>query len=390
MAKKEKNQLFRQFFESEKAGGLTLIFFTLVSLIVSNSSFGEHYFHFWESSVGGMSVEQWVNDALMAVFFLLIGLELKHEFKDGELSSFKTAALPGISAIGGMLVPAAFYIFFNAGQTSEHGFGIPMATDIAFALGILSLLGDRVPLSLKVFLTALAVIDDLGAVLVIAIFYTQTIYWIYLAVALGLFVAMLILNKMKVTNLLIYLPFGIAMWYCMHHSGVHATIAGVLFAFALPSFQKGKAKNPSELLQKWLHYPVPFIILPLFALANTAVLIGDDWQSSFSEPVGLGILIGLVLGKPIGIVLFAFLAVLLKVCALPSGVKWKQLLGAGILGGIGFTMSIFVTILAFDHEKTIASAKFCILISSLVAAILGLVWLYLVLPSPKKKLPKKA
>ncbi len=265
-----------------------------------------------------------------------------------------------------------------------------MATDIAFALGILSLLGSRVPLSLKVFLTALAVIDDLGAILVIAVFYSKTILWIYLGIALALFLLMLALNKLKVTSLLIYLPIGIGMWYFMHHSGVHATIAGVLFAFALPSYDLTGKISPSETLQKTLHYPVPYVILPLFALANTAIVVSSDWQNSLTTDVGLGIIIGLALGKPIGIFLFSFLAVKLKFAAKPKGSSWIQLIGVGVLGGIGFTMSIFVTLLAFNDPVTIGQGKFCILISSLIAAFIGLVWLHFSLPKARIRHTQKS
>ena len=383
-----KRRIFKAFFQSEKSGGLTLIFFTAVSLMLANSNWGENYIRFWETSIGGMRLEHWINDALMAIFFLLIGLELKREFKDGELSSLKNASLPVISALGGMLVPAFFFILFNIGKSGISGFGIPMATDIAFALGVLSLLGSRVPTSLKVFLTALAVIDDLGAILVIAIFYSKTIFWLNLIIAIGLFGLMLLLNKLRVVSLMIYVPIGIAMWYFMHHSGVHATIAGVLFAFALPSYEKKSRKNPSEILQKMLHYPVPFVILPLFALANTAIPVSSGWEKSFTSDVGLGIITGLVLGKPIGIFLFSFLAIQLKLATQPKYSNWIQLAGVGILGGIGFTMSIFVTLLAFDHPETISQGKFCILISSLTAALIGLTWLHFSLP--KRRLKKNS
>lgn len=375
MTRTKQNNLFKQFFESEKSGGLTLIFFTVLSVILANSSIGENYIHFWEKDLGPMKIEHWVNDVLMSIFFLLIGLELKREFRDGELSNLKSATLPIVAAIGGMAVPALIFAVFNFGTPSIGGFGIPMATDIAFALGILSLIGNRVPLSLKVFLTALAVIDDLGAVLVIAIFYTKTIAWLYLALSLGIFVLLLVLNKLKIVSLLIYIPLGIVMWCCMHHSGVHSTIAGVLFAFALPSYDKESKVNPSELLQKLLHIPVPYVILPIFALANTAIPISGNWQDSFIEPVGLGIIFGLVLGKPVGIFMFSWLAIKLNWAARPSSSRWMQLVGVGILGGIGFTMSIFVTILAFDNHQTIDNAKFCILVSSVLAAVIGLIWL---------------
>jgi NhaA family Na+:H+ antiporter len=382
MKKQRRNNLFKQFFESEKSGGLTLIFFTLLSLFLANTEHSSAYVHFWEKDLGPMKIEHWVNDVLMSIFFLLIGLELKREFKEGELSSWKNASLPIFSALGGMIVPALIFIGFNFYQGTITGFGIPMATDIAFALGILSLLGNRVPLSLKIFLTALAVIDDLGAVLVIAIFYTSTIVWLYLGLAVAIFGLMLVLNKLKVVSLLLYLPLGILMWYFMHHSGVHSTIAGVLFAFALPSEDVEDRTDPSELLQKALHIPVPYIILPVFALANTAIPFTSGLDNSFVETVGAGVFAGLVLGKPLGIFLFAFAAVKLKLSSLPNKVNWTKLIGVGILGGIGFTMSIFVTMLAFEDEQMINKTKIIVLVSSLAASIIGLIWLRLTL---KKK-----
>ncbi len=382
MKKQRRNNLFKQFFESEKSGGLTLIFFTLLSLFLANTEYSSAYVHFWEKDLGPMKIEHWVNDVLMSIFFLLIGLELKREFKEGELSSWKNASLPIFSALGGMIVPALIFIGFNFYQGTITGFGIPMATDIAFALGILSLLGNRVPLSLKIFLTALAVIDDLGAVLVIAIFYTSTIVWLYLGLAVAIFGLMLVLNKLKVVSLLLYLPLGILMWYFMHHSGVHSTIAGVLFAFALPSEDVEDRTDPSELLQKALHIPVPYVILPVFALANTAIPFTSGLDNSFVETVGAGVFAGLVLGKPLGIFLFAFAAVKLKLSSLPNKVNWTKLIGVGILGGIGFTMSIFVTMLAFEDGQMINKTKIIVLVSSLAASIIGLIWLRLTL---KKK-----
>jgi len=379
-----RNNLFKKFFESEKSGGLTLIFFTLLSLVLANTEFSSEYVRFWQNDLGPMTIEHWVNDVLMSIFFLLIGLELKREFKEGELSSWRNASLPIFSALGGMIIPALIFIGFNYYQPTINGFGIPMATDIAFALGILSLLGNRVPLSLKIFLTALAVIDDLGAVLVIAIFYTSTIFWLYLGLAIAVFGLMLLLNKLKVVSLLIYLPLGVLMWYFMHHSGVHSTIAGVLFAFALPSDDMKGKTDPSERLQRALHIPVPYIILPIFALANTAIPFLFGLNNSFVESVGAGVLIGLVIGKPLGIFLFAFVAVKLKLSTLPNKVNWLKLIGAGILGGIGFTMSIFVTILAFEDEQTINKTKIFVLISSLAASLAGLIWLHLSLPRKSK------
>ncbi len=374
---------FKQFFESEKAGGVVLLFFTILSLLLANSSFQQRYISFWSSvSIGGMSIEHWINDGLMAVFFLLIGLELKREVLVGELSSLKKASLPVFSALGGMLVPAAIYSYFNWGLDTIHGFAIPTATDIAFAIGILSLLGKRVPLSLKVFLTALAVIDDLGAILVIALFYTKTIFWSNLLIALVIFLILLLLNRIKITNLLVYLVGGIFMWYFMHHSGIHATITGVLLALTIPTYKKQK-DAPALVLQKVLHYPVPFIVIPLFALANTAIPINNEWDKMLTEPVGIGIISGLLIGKPVGIFLFTRISIWLNISEKPKGINWMQLFGVAILAGIGFTMSIFIALLAFDSERLINEAKISILMGSLITAFIGLLWLKLSLNRKK-------
>lgn len=370
-----KSQLFKKFFESERSSGLTLIAFTVLSLLLANSSIKHSYTEFWELPLAGMKIEHWVNDGLMAVFFLLVGLELKREFLVGELSSFRKASLPIFSALGGMLIPAAIFTFVNWGKPTISGFGIPMATDIAFALGALSLLGNKVPVSIKVFLTALAVIDDLGAIVVIAIFYTKTIFWLNFAIAIGIFAGLLVLNKLKVTSLWIYIPLGIVMWYFMLHSGIHATITGVLLAFAIPTFTKSRSESPAHRLQELLHYPVPFVILPLFALVNTAIDIGPNWDTSLLKHASFGIILGLVLGKPIGIFLFTWISIRLKLSEKPPGTSYRQLFGVGILGGIGFTMSIFVTILSFSDKEIINDSKFAILISSLLAGLIGYIWL---------------
>ncbi len=386
MAKRKSTSgLFKQFFESEKSSGLTLIAFTILSLVLANSPIQHSYMEFWELPVAGMKIEHWINDGLMAVFFLLVGLELKHEFLAGELSSLKKATLPIFSALGGMLVPAGIFIWLNLGKSSVSGFGIPMATDIAFALGALSLLGNKVPLSIKVFLTALAVIDDLGAIAVIGIFYTKTIFWLNFGIAIGIFISLLVLNKLKVRSLWIYIPLGLGMWYFMLHSGIHATISGVLLAFTIPAFSNTRGKSPANKLQQKLHYPVPYIILPLFALANTAIPIGENWYTALAEPVSLGIILGLVIGKPIGIFLFTWLSIRLKLAEKPKGIGWNQLFGVGILGGIGFTMSIFVTILAFSDTEIILNSKFAILISSLAAGIIGFIWLRISFRDRKKR-----
>lgn len=380
--KKQKNRkstkLFKDFFESEKAGGLILIGCTLISLVFANSVFSSGYLHFWHTNFAGQPIEYWINDGLMVIFFLLIGLELEREVYLGELSNIKNALLPIFGAIGGMLIPAAFYLFFNYGTNTQSGAGIPMATDIAFALGILSLLGNKVPTSLKIFLTALAVIDDLGAILVIALFYTKTLFWNNLLIALGIFVVLLILNRLKVRNLIPYLIGGVVMWYFMLNSGVHATITGVLLAFAIP-FGNGNKQSTSFILQHFLHKPVAFIILPIFALANTAIILSSNMGEILTEHYSIGIALGLIVGKPLGIFALSFFAVKLGICELPSDLNWKSIIGVGFLGGIGFTMSIFVTLLAFDDTTIINNAKFIILLSSLTAGIIGFLSLKLTL-----------
>lgn len=365
---------FMSFFESEKAGGLILLLCTAFSLVISNTSFSESYFAIWLHPIANHSFEHWINDGLMAIFFLMIGLELEREVYKGELSKFKDAILPISGALGGMLFPALIFLLFNFGTKTQSGIGIPMATDIAFALGILSLVGNKVPNSLKVFLTALAVIDDLGAIIVIALFYTKTLYFVNLVISLSIFAGLLVLNRMKVNNLWIYLVAGVFMWYFMLNSGVHATITGVLLAFAIP-FQDGSKKTISYKLQHFLHKPVVFIILPLFALCNTAIVIGSDWLHNFTEDYSMGIIFGLIIGKPLGIIVFSYLAILFGLAKLPKELSMKKLLGAGFLGGIGFTMSIFISLLAFDNAAIINNAKFMILVASLLSGIVGFLWL---------------
>ena len=373
-------KLFTEFFESEKAGGLLLIGCTAISLLLANFYLKDNYIQLWHFQIGGHSSTHWINDGLMTVFFLLIGLELEREIYIGELSSLKNASLPIFAAIGGMAVPAGLFLLFNFGTATQSGAGIPMATDIAFAIGILSLLGNRVPASIKVLLTALAVIDDLGAIIVIAIFYTSTLAFINLFLALGVFGLLLILNRLKVHNLIPYLIGGVAMWYFMQQSGVHPTITGVLLAFAIP-FGDGEEKSPSYKLQHWLHKPVAFFILPLFALANTCISIDSGWLTGLTQTNSIGIFAGLIVGKPLGIFLFSFITVSLGLCALPEDLKWKQIIGVGLLAGIGFTMSIFITLLAFDNPELITQSKIAILIASLVAGTLGYLWLRATLKS---------
>lgn len=369
-------KLFNDFFNSGKAGGLILVFVTALSLLLANTSWQTTYISFWQINFEGHSLVHWINDGLMTIFFLLIGLELEREIYLGELSDLKNARLPLFGAVGGMLVPASIYFLFNYGKPAQSGAGIPMATDIAFAIGVLSLLGSRVPISLKIFLTALAVMDDLGAILVIAVFYTSSIAFTNLFLALGVFVLLLILNRLKVHNLIPYLVGGVVMWYFMLHSGVHATITGVLLAFTIP-FGKGGEKSPSYLLQNFLHKPVAFLILPLFALANTCMTLEPDWQNNLGGSYSLGILAGLVIGKPLGICLFSFIGVSLGLCTLPSDLTWKHLIGAGFLGGIGFTMSIFITLLAFDQAEFVSASKIAILVASIIAGTIGFIILKL-------------
>jgi len=372
--------LFKSFFQSEKAGGFILIICTIISLLISNSAVGNDYVHFWHSHLDASflgvsldySLEHWVNDGLMAIFFLLVGLEIERELYIGELSSFKNALLPIVAAAGGMLFPALIHYLFNSGTPFQLGFGIPMATDIAFALGILSLAGNKIPLSLKIFLTALAIIDDLGAITVIALFYTKSFTASYFFASLVIFLLLFIAGKRKIFHLSFYLVGGVIMWYCMLKSGVHATIAGVLLAFAIP-FHKIDEKNPSYKLQHFLHYPVAFIILPVFALVNTAIVFPKDIVSSIVTSNSIGIICGLILGKFAGIFLTSLVAVKAGIANLSPGLNWRHILGISLLGGIGFTMSIFITNLAFSDSEVIIASKMSVLLASFFAAFIGLI-----------------
>lgn len=374
------SKTFNNFFHSEKSSGILLIICTVISLIITNSVIGANYLSLWQMYLGGLSVEHWINDALMAIFFLLIGLELERELYNGELSNFKNALLPIFAAIGGVVFPALIHFVLNSGTPTQAGIGVPMATDIAFALGVLALLGSRVPASLKVFLTALAVIDDLVAIIVIAVFYTAKFSFLYLAGALAVWALLFCLNRFgRVVNLLPYLIGGVLMWFLMLQSGVHATIAGVLLAFTIPFTSKeDDEESPSHKLEHFLHKPVAFVILPLFALANTGIVIGGDWVQGLSASNSLGIMSGLLIGKPLGITLLSFAAVSLGICRLPLDLNWKHVFGAGLLGGIGFTMSIFITNLAFVGESNVINAsKMAILLASLTAGTIGFLWLKL-------------
>lgn len=372
------SKTFAEFLESKKSSGIVLIICTIISLAIANSMLGESYVGIWSTYIAGMSVEHWINDGLMAVFFLFIGLELERELYNGELSDFKNALLPIIAAIGGIICPALIHFVFNAGTATQAGMGIPMATDIAFALGVLALLGSRIPLSLKVFLTALAVMDDLGAIIVIALFYTAKVSFVYLIAAAATFAVLIVFNRaLRIMALTPYLIGGALMWFFMLKSGVHATIAGVLLAFAIPfSAKTDDEESPSHRLEDMLHKPVAFIILPIFALANTGVVIGANWAQELTSPNSLGIIGGLLLGKPLGIMLLCFIAVTIGICKLPEGLNWKHIFGAGLLGGIGFTMSIFITNLAFvGNGDVITASKIAVLLASLTAGTIGFLWL---------------
>ena len=373
------SKIFTDFFNSEKSSGFVLIGCAILSLILTNSAWGDSYLSVWNVQFAGHSITHWINDGLMTIFFLLVGLEIEREIYIGELKNIRNAMLPVFAAAGGMIVPAVIHFMLNRGSSAQDGFGIPMATDIAFALGVLSLAGKRVPFALKIFLTAFAIIDDLGAILIIAIFYTSEISWLNLGIALVIFSGLLIMGRLQVYNLLFYLIPGIVMWYFMLQSGVHATISGVLLAFAIP-FGKGDQNSLSGKLQHFLHKPVAFIIIPLFALANTCILFKPGIFSHLMDRNSLGILFGLFAGKPIGIFLLSWIAIRFRVGRLQQGVTLKHLLGAGILGGIGFTMSVFITLLAFPDGEIIAVSKISILLASLLSGIAGLSFLFLLRP----------
>lgn len=371
------SKLFQKFIHSQTSGGITLIFCTLFSLIVANSMFADSYQSLWHLDLFGHSFAHWINDGLMAIFFFLIGLELKREMLIGELSNVKKAILPIFAAVGGMLLPAGIFAALNYGTDTINGFGIPMATDIAFAVAVITMLGKRVPMSLKVFLTALAVIDDLGAILVIALFYPNPelpFDITQFGIAMGVLALLFGLNRMKVNSIIPYIIGGIIVWWFMLHSGIHATIAGVLVAFTIP-FNKDQSKSLCAKAEHFLHLPVAFIILPLFALANTAITIDGGGFSHFSFPLAAGIFLGLVVGKPIGVTLATFIAVKLGLSELPTAVNFKRVFGAGMLAGIGFTMSIFVSILAFKDPDYVNEAKLMILVASVAAAVFGFFYL---------------
>lgn len=378
--------VFRNFLRSSNAGGTLLFFAVIISLIVANSSFAQPLQQLLDRQLGfenesihlKYSILLWINDGLMAIFFLMVGLEIKREIVEGELSSPKKASLPILCALGGAVVPALVYLSMNAESETASGWGIPMATDIAFALAVISLLGNKVPASLKIFLAALAIVDDLIAILVIAFFYSsgiETTYLGYAAIALAVLIAM---NRLNIQNPYLYLIPGGFVWYFVHHSGIHATIAGVLVAMTIPT-NDTDIESPLERLEHALVKPVNLLIIPIFAFANTNITLENSMVQGITSSLGLGISLGLLLGKPVGILLTAFLCQKLKLSTLPEYATWKHILGVGLLAGIGFTMSIFIALLSFESAIHIAEAKLAILVTSLFAGVVG----YLVLRSGK-------
>jgi len=372
--------VFREFLKSSFAGGIILFSCVILALIVANTPLYASVMEFLNKEVGFESDHVhlkyswllWLNDGLMAIFFLLVGLEIKREIVEGELSSPSKAILPILAAVGGALLPAIIYFVLNQGTNTANGWGIPMATDIAFALAVITLLGNKVPASLKIFLAALAIVDDLLAILVIAIFYSNGIHATYLFIALGIFLFLIVLNKLGVKAIWAYLIPGLFIWYFVHHSGIHATIAGVLVAMTLPTTPDAE-ESPLEKLEHLLTKPVNFIIIPLFAFANTLIPIHGEMIGGLTSKLGIGISFGLIAGKSIGMFLICYIAKKLKIAQLPEGAGWKQIFGVGLLGGIGFTMSIFISILSFDDSMLIEEAKFAVLIASLCAGLLGYV-----------------
>ncbi|NIG57735.1 Na+/H+ antiporter NhaA [Chitinophaga sp. Cy-1792] len=371
--------------KDSRAVGIVLIICTLVSMTLANSGAGPAYINFWNELLdpnGGHhlhfrgldlpnSFMLWINDGLMALFFFMVGMEIKRELTVGELSSLKQSILPVLAAIGGMAAPALIFSYFNHSTAYSNGWGIPMATDIAFSLGILSLLGKRVPVSLKIFLMALAIIDDLGAILTIAIFYTPHLDLKYLLIGGGVLILPILLNLLKVQRTIFYFLPGIVLWYCLFNSGVHATIAGVLLALCIP------LSRIEELVHN-LHDPVNFVIMPLFALANTAIALPADVFHALEHGISYGIIAGLVLGKPLGIFGMSFIAVKLRLAVLPENSRWGQLWGVGMIAGIGFTMSIFIAGLAYTDRSLQIIAIISVIAASVIAGLAGFIYLRLI------------
>ena len=370
--------IFQQFFKSGSTSGILIFACVILSLIIANTTMATPFQDLLNTNLGFESdilqlrypVQLWINDGLMAIFFLMVGLEIKREMVEGELSTPKKALLPILCAIGGAVTPALIYALFNKNEATAGGWGIPMATDIAFALAIIGMLSKRVPTSLKIFLAALAIVDDLMAILVIAIFYAGELHTSYLLYSGAVVLLLFILNRLKVKNLAAYLIPGIALWYFVHHSGIHATIAGVLTALFIPTTPDATV-SPLEKLEHFLTVPVNYLIVPLFALSNTNITFQAEMISGLASPLGLGIIIGLVVGKPIGVLLSALIGIKAGIGQLPEKSNWWHIFGVGLLAGIGFTMSIFMSILSFSDDLLIAEAKFCVLCASVISALCG-------------------
>jgi len=389
-------QKVSKFLQSESVGGVLLIFTTIFALLLVNSPFEGVYHWFLHLHLGvrvgdlflDKTLLHWINDGLMAFFFFVVGLELKREIIDGHLSSLKEVALPAIGAIGGMVIPASIYIFFNiSDEIAIEGWAIPTATDIAFALGILSLLGKRVPLSLKIFLMALAIIDDLGAIVVIALFYTNEISILSSYIALGSFITLMLFNYLGYSRKSLYFMVGLILWISVLKSGVHATLAGVALAFTIPFSaidEKGEKSYPIQEIEEGLHPWVTFFILPIFAFVNAGVDLRSIEISQMANPVPLGIMLGLFLGKQIGVFGFSFIAIKLKIASLPRGSSWFMLYGVSILTGIGFTMSLFIDSLAFaDDTLFLYTDKLAILLGTSLSATIGYIVLRIAIPNSK-------
>lgn len=367
-------RFMRAFIANEASGGLLLMGVAVLALLVANSPVSTQYFALLESYFGGLSVLHWVNDALMAIFFLLVGLEIKREVLDGELSTWSQRVLPGLAAVGGMVVPACVFLAFNMGDGgAPRGWAIPAATDIAFALGVLSLLGPRVPPSLKIFLTALAIIDDLGAVVIIALFYTAGIKWSALAGAGAIVALLILLNRSGVRRLTPYLLLGLILWFLVLKSGVHATLAGVVVALTIPLGHKDTRPGLAPLvkLEHRLHPWVTFLVIPIFGFANAGVSFAGMKISDLGDPVPLGVALGLFLGKQVGVFFFSWLAIRSKIAPMPANVGWGQLYGLSILCGIGFTMSLFIGLLAYDSPVLQNETKLGVILGSVASAVLG-------------------
>lgn len=371
-----KNNIYRIFSlsvkelsESGKLSGMLLLLFTLISIGIANTFGGQSYINFFQKKIGfdffSKSVEHWVNDGLMAVFFFLVGLEIKREILKGELSNVKSAMLPVIAATGGVIFPAVIFYMFNNGTEYIHGWAIPTATDIAFSLGILALLGNKVPYSLKIFLTALAIIDDLIAIIIIAFIYTASLNLFYLYSGVLVFAILFLLNRYKVKYLYVYYLLGIVLWFLILNSGVHATIAGVMLSLTIPL-------NSIEKIEHSLHKPVSYFILPLFALVNTAIIIDSMAIKELTSSLSLGIITGLFAGKAMGISIFSLLADKLKIGKIPGDVSFIQIISVGFVAGIGFTMSIFIANLSFDNSLFINESKLAVLLGSLISALTGM------------------